>query len=243
MTRRWMLAVLALAAFGLNAQAGEKIKLFFLQGGGHDWKGNFPILQKVLDATGDFEITASQDMDQLLADNIKKYDLVLFYGSGLNFKTPEQESGLLDWVRGGGHFAGIHSASDSFKKSDGYWEMLGGRFKGHGGGKYQVRIVDKEHPITKPLEDFEAQGETYSHNYFKGFEPHSLVKIDRDKEQQSMGWCHEYGKGKVFFTSIGHGRQAWENPSFQRLVVRGLYWAVGREPKDPQAPEPAPEKK
>jgi hypothetical protein len=70
--------------------------------------------------------------------------------------------------------------------------MLGGRFKGHGGGKFWVRIMDKEHAITKPLEDFEIQDETYSHSYFKGFEPHSLVKIDRDKEQQSMGWCHEY---------------------------------------------------
>ena len=235
MRRRWVLLAAAMfLALGVRLEAGEKIKLFFLQGGGHDWKGNFAILQPILEKTGDFEITASNDMNELKAENIKKYNLILFYGSALNFADPEQEKGLLDFVRNGGSWAGIHSASDSFKKSDGYWEMLGGRFKGHGGGKYQVRIVDKEHPITKPLEDFEVQGETYSHSYFKGFEPHSLVKIDRDKEQQSMGWCHDYGKGHVFYTGLGHGREAWSNPSFQRLVVRGLYWVVGREPKDPQ---------
>ncbi|HUT36847.1 MAG TPA: ThuA domain-containing protein [Planctomycetota bacterium] len=233
MTRRWMLAALALAAFGLNAHGGEKIKLFFLQGGGHDWKGNFPILQKILDATGDFEVAASTDMNELKAENIKKYDLVLFYGSGLNFADADQEKGLLDHVRNGGPFAGIHSASDSFKKSDGYWEMLGGRFAGHGGGKFWVRIVDKEHVITKGLEDFEIQDETYRHKDHPNTKQHCLVKMDRDKEQQSMGWVTEYGKGRVFYTSLGHGRPAWENPHFQRLVLRGLYWAVGREPKDP----------
>lgn len=240
MTRRLVLAALALASLSLSALGGEKIKLFFLQGGGHDWKGNFAILQAILEKTGDFEITASSDMNELRAENIKKYNLVLFYGSGLNFADPEQEKGLIEFVKGGGGWAGIHSATDSFKKSDAYWEMVGGRFKGHGGGKFWTRIVDKEHPITKGLEDFEIQDETYSHNYYKGFEPHSLVKIDRGNEQQSMGWCHEFGKGRVFYTSLGHGREAWSNPAFQRLVVRGLYWAAGREPKDPPAPEPQP---
>jgi len=243
MTRRLALAAVALAAFGLSAQGGEKIKLFFLQGGGHDWKGNFAILQPILEKTGDFEISASNDMDELKADSIKKYNLILFYGSGLNFKNPEQEKGLIEFVKGGGAFAGIHSATDSFKNSEAYWQMIGGRFKGHGGGKFWTRIVDKEHAITKGLEDFEIQDETYSHNYAKGFEPHSLVKIDRGAEQQSMGWCHEFGKGRVFYTSLGHGREAWVNPHFQRLAVRGLYWAVGREPKDPQAPEPEPARK
>ncbi len=244
MTQRWMLVALGLAAFGMSAQGAEgKIKLFYLQGGGHDSKGNFAILRPILEKTGDFEITVSEDMDELKAENIKKYNVVLFYGSGLNFKQPEQEKGLLEFVKGGGAWAGIHSATDSFKKSDGYWEMVGGRFKGHGGGKFTVRIMDKDHAITKPLEDFEIEDETYDHHYHKDFKLHSLIRIDRGKEQQSMGWCHEYGKGRVFYTSLGHDRRAWVNPHFQRLVVRGLYWAAGREPKDPPAPEPAPQTK
>ena len=46
-----------------------------------------------------------------------------------------------------------------------------------------------------------------------------------------MGWVQPYGKGRVFYTALGHGREAWTNPGFQRLVVRGIYWAVGRDPK------------
>jgi len=226
-------AMAALALLGPRAQAAEKIRLHLLQGGGHDWKGNFALLTDILDKMGDFEVTASQDLDELTADNIKKYDVLLFYGSGNNFKSPEQEKGLLDWVHNGGAWVGVHSATDSFKQSDGYWEMVGGRFAGHGGGKFTVRIIDHEHPITKGLEDFEVQDETYSHNYHKNMCIRCLDRMDRGKEQQAMAWVSYYGTGRVFYTSNGHGREAWANPAFQRLLVRGIYWAAGREVKDP----------
>jgi len=231
----WLVAAALAAAAATSAQAGEKIKLHMVQGGGHNWKKHFPILAEVLKGTGDFEITMSQDLDELKAENIKKYDVVLFYGSGNNFKDPAQEKGLCDFVRNGGAFAGIHSASDSFKKSDAYWELLGGRFAGHGGGKFKLVIDDKEHPITKPMTDFEIQDETYRHRYHPKAEKElrHLLHMDRGKEQQSMAWVRDYGKGRMFYTSLGHGTPAWTNPAFQRLVTRGIYWAAGREPKDP----------
>ncbi|MFW6107552.1 MAG: ThuA domain-containing protein [bacterium] len=232
MKMRWTVLAMALAA---TAVAGEKIKVHMVQGGGHNWKAHLPILAEILQKTGDFQVSMSQDLDELKAENIQEYDVVLFYGSGNNFKDPAQEKGLCDFVRDGGACAGIHSATDSFKKSDAYWELVGGRFAGHGGGKFTVRILDPDHPITQGLEDFEIQDETYRHRYHEKAEKelHHLVKIDRGKEQQSMGWVRDYGKGRLFYTSLGHGRQAWTNPHFQRLVVRGLYWAAGREPKDP----------
>ena len=136
------------------------------------------------------------------------------------------------FVKGGGGLAGVH-ATDAFKKSDVYWRLLGGRFSGHGGGKFMIRIEDKKHPVTAPMEDFEIQDETYRSNYHPDFELHSLGRIDRDKEQQSMIWAQQIGKGRVFNTTLGHGKAAFDNPHFQRLVTRGLYWAAGREPKDP----------
>ena len=227
-------AVAGIALFASAAGApSAKTRVFMLQGGGHDWKNHLPILGEILTKTGDFEVIISDDMDQLKAENIKKYTVVLFYGSGQNFKTPEQEKGLCDFVRSGGAFAGIHSATDSFKKSDAYWEMIGGRFAGHGGGKFMVRIEDKNHPITKGLQDFEIQDETYRHKYHEKAKRHDLIRMDRGKEQQSMAWVRDYGKGRVFYTSLGHGRPAWTNPHFQRLAVRGIYWAAGRDPKDP----------
>ena len=138
----WLMVAAVLAMAGGGLQAGEKIRIHMVQGGGHDWKGHFPILAEILAKTGDFEVTMSADLDELKAENIKKYNVVLFYGSGNNFKDPAQEKGLCDFVRSGGAFAGIHSATDAFKKSDAYWELVGGRFAGHGGGKFNVVILD-----------------------------------------------------------------------------------------------------
>lgn len=225
---------LALALGGPRVEGAERIRLLFFRGGGiHDWKGLSPILVEVLEKTGDFEVTLTENLDDLKAEKIKGYDVVLFYCTGLNFTDPAQEKGLCDFVRNGGGYAGIHSASDSFKGSDAYWELLGGRFAGHGGGKYTVHMYDKDHPIAKGLEDFEIEDETYSHAYHKNACIRCLVRMDRGKERQCMGWVQHYGRGRVFYTGLGHGKSAWTNPGFQRFVVRGLYWAAGREPKDP----------
>ena len=227
-------SAVALGIGAAGAEAGEKTRVLFVRGGGvHDWKGLSPILVEVLEKMGDFEVTLTENLDDLKADNIKKHDVVLFYCTGLEFTDPAQEKGLCDFVRNGGGYAGIHSASDSFKQSDAYWELVGGRFAGHGGGKYKVTILDKEHPITKGLEDFEIEDETYSHNYHKNACIRVLTRMNRGNERQAMSWIQHYGKGRVFYTGNGHGREAWANPQFQRLVVRGLYWAAGREPKDP----------
>jgi len=59
--------------------------------------------------------------------------------------------------------------------------------------------------------------------------------MDRGNERQSMAWVRDYGKRRLFCTANGHGRKAWTNPHWQRLVVRGMYWAAGRDVKDPPA--------
>jgi len=215
-----------------EALAAEKIDVLLVGGRGHDWKGFHAAIAPVLEKTGDFNVTLTENLDDLKPENINKYDVVLFYGSGGNFTDPAQEQGLEQFVKNGGGLAGVH-ATDAFKKSDVYWRLFGGRFSGHGGGKFWMRIEDKKNPITAPMEDFEIQDETYRNTFHPDFKLHSLAHMDRGDEQQSMVWVQEYGKGRVFNTTLGHGKAAFDNPHLQRLIVRGLYWAAGREPKDP----------
>jgi len=218
----------------LGAEPAGKVKVLFLRGGGvHDWKHNTPILKEALDRTGDFEVTFTENLDDL-KERITQFDILAVYTTGLKL-SEEQEAGLCGFVADGGGYVGIHSASDSFKNSDRYWEMVGGRFAGHGHGTFTVHIYDKDHPITRDMKDFEITDETYRHNYHRNAQMRSLLRIERDGERQSMGWVSHYGKGRVFYTGLGHGRKAWTNPHFQRLVVRGMYWAAGREVKDPPA--------
>jgi len=232
----WMygLAALTVIALAGDVVAAEKTKVLLLGGRGHDWRGFHAAIAPVLEKTGDFEVTLSDQLDDLKPENIKNYDVVLFYGSGGNFTDAAQEQGLEQFVTGGGGLGGVH-ATDAFKQSDVYWRLLGGRFTGHGGGSFMMRIEDKKHPITAPMEDFEIQDETYRNALHPDFKLHSLAHMDRGQEQQSMVWVQDYGKGRVFNTTLGHGKAAFDNPHLQRLIVRGLYWAAGKDPKDPPA--------
>ncbi len=229
-----------LSSMGAGAPGG-KIKVMFLRGGGvHDWKHNTPVLKGVLEATNDFEVTFTENLDDL-KERIKQFDVIAVYTTGLTL-TKEQEDGLCGFVENGGGFVGIHSASDSFKNSDRYWEMTGGHFSGHRSGRYTVYIYDHEHPITKGLSDFEVEDETYRHNFHRNAQMRSLTRMSRGDERQSMAWVSDYGKGRVFYTGNGHDMKVWSNPAFQRLVVRAMYWAAKREVKDPSpsvlSPEP-----
>lgn len=230
-----MAAMAALALAGLRTEAAEKVKVLFLRGGGiHDWKTSTQVLVPVFEKTGDFEVALTESLDDLNPENLAKFNLALFHTTSITFTKPEQEKALCEFVRGGGGWAGIHSATDSFKNSDAYWEMVGGRFAGHGGRKFTVYIIDKDHPITKGMEDFEIQDETYVHTYHKFACIRALVRMNVENERQCMGWVQDYGKGRVFYSGLGHGKEAWTNPAWQRFFVRGMYWAVGREPKDPE---------
>jgi uncharacterized protein len=243
MRRHWIGWVLVLTVVAAGwAESAEKIKVLFLRGGGiHDWKTSTATLVPIFEKMGDFEVTLTENLDDLKADNINKFNLVLFHTTGLNFAAgeagKEQEKGLCDFVRNGGGWAGIHSASDSFHASDAYCELVGGTFIGHGGGKFTVYVIDQDHPITKGLSDFEIQDETYAHKYHKNMVIRSLLRMDKGNERQCMGWVQEYGKGRVFYSGLGHGKEAWTNPAWQRFFIRGCYWAAGRDPKDPPAPE------
>jgi len=233
MRRRTFIILFGLALLtASHAAAAEKIKALLVGGRGHDWKGFHAVISEVLKKTGNFELTLTTQLDDLKAERLKPYSVVMFYGSGGDFTDPAQEKGLWEFVQNGGGLVGVH-ATDAFKRSDIYWKLLGGRFTTHGGGKFMLRIEDKKHPITAPMDDFEIHDETYQNKNHPEAKMHNLGRIDRGKEQQSMIWVQEFGKGRVFNTTLGHGKQAFDNPQFQRLVVRGLYWAAGKEPKDP----------
>jgi type 1 glutamine amidotransferase len=144
------LAALALLSLASDAAGAQKIKVLLMGGRRHDWKGLRAVISEVLQRTGDFELTLREKLDDLVPESIRKYDLVLFCGSEGNFTGPQQVQGLAELLQGGGGLAGVH-ATDAFKRSDGYWKLTRGRFTGHGGGSFPVRIEDKKATRTDSL--------------------------------------------------------------------------------------------
>lgn len=130
--------------------------------------------------------------------------------------------------------------------ADPYIKMLGGEFIIHGSQQNGHQIcVDKNFPGMSAVPgDFGPHEEWYS---LKDFAPnlHVLLVQDTSTMDKSGGnkkaydrpnypstWAHMYGKGRVFYTSMGHNESVWENPVFQQVLVGGMNWALGRVKAD-----------
>jgi type 1 glutamine amidotransferase len=253
MKQRWcvsMLCAVAVCAALVSPGRGQEakpVRVLFVLGSAavHDIRNLPPILEKVLGDVGGFQVTRleppkdkpPQDGAHLarLAD-IKgaDYDVLVFYtmGYGLN---DAQERALQKFVEDGGGIVALHSASLTFNNSRVWGEFLGARFAGHIPGLHKLNVViaDPQHPVTAGVEPFTVVDEEYRHK-FAEVKRQVLARFKErpEKSDQKLNmdivWTREIGKGRVLYSALGHGREAWENPAWQKLIVQGILWSAGQ---------------
>lgn len=194
----------------------------------HDHVGNGKFITAILNDADGIAADFSQDYE-VLADGLDGYNVVLFY-TDVGELTEAQETGLLNYIRAGGGFYGLHTAAASFRESEPYHAMLNGFFNGHSPYmKFTVNIGDTEHPITQGLEDFEAEDELYYLKHNPETSHHLMSAYDHTKDETHvMAFHHNYGAGRVFYFALGHDLAVLENPSFQEVIRRGVLWVGGR---------------
>jgi len=97
----------------------------------------------------------------------------------------------------------------------------------------EVRVADPDHPIIRGLEDFTIEDECYVSEYFDRDSLHILLTAHHEGEGLNEPSCYlkTPGRGRLFYTALGHNAQSIANPHFQRLLARGLAWAAGRDPQ------------
>ena len=124
-----------------------------------------------------FEVTVSQEAEQSLTqENLKNFDVVMFYTTGELSLSAEQQAAFLNFIKSGTAFIGVHSATDTFYQWPEYGEMIGGYFAAHPRGKFEatIKVDNRQHPATRHLpETFKLDDEIYT---FKEFRP-DLVKV------------------------------------------------------------------
>jgi len=170
---------------------------------------------------------------------------------------------LLDYVASGKGFLASHCGADTFHSPghdagkqretqtevDPYIAMLGGEFISHGPQqKARQQIVDAKFPGFAEAADegaddsFIVNDEWYSlKNYADDL--HVILVMDtqgmqgKDYERPPFPstWARRHGKGRVFYTSMGHREDVWDNPKFQKMLVGAFGWAFG----DAEAETPA----
>ncbi|HOB76820.1 MAG TPA: ThuA domain-containing protein [Phycisphaerae bacterium] len=222
-------------ATGQDAPAAgqaKPIKTLLLVGGEiHDWKGVGDVVEAQLKTSGKFDVTrVNNDLDALKADRLESFDLVVFYWT-LGTITEEQKRGLMNFVAGGKGFATFHSGADSFRGDPDYRAFVGGYFISHPAYRqYQVSITEEKSPITAGLDEFLITDEQYLTDY----DPRVKVlanALHKGKPWPVL-WTKDWGKGRVFYSALGHDAKACQQEMFKRTLLRGAQWAAGWEVKE-----------
>ena len=204
-----------------------------------------------------FDVVATKDGGVFTPEALAPYDVIAFYTTGHLGKpggkdgNPPMPAGgleaLLKFVNDGKGFVGFHCATDTFGKhagagdganTDDYIRMVGGEFDGH--GKQQdakIRAVggDGGFAPLKNVRDYTLMEEWYR---FKNIAPDMQVILVQEtsgmepmyteRKPYPMTWARTQGKGRVFYTSMGHREDVWTSDVFHQVVLGGLSWALRR---------------
>jgi len=173
--------------------------------------------------------------------DLGRYDAIAFCTTGeLPIENADRRN-LIDFVRNGKAFIGIHNATDTFYQFEPYGEMIGGYFNGHPWHQeVEILVEDRNHPATRHLPDsFRIHDEIYTHRNWDRSRTHVLMRLDpasvdmekadRDDGDVAMAWCHPFGQGRVFYTALGHGMPTWTDARFHQHLLGGIRWAMGDE--------------
>ena len=246
--RKLVISVAALCFIVPSTIAAEPLHVLMLGGssGPHRTAEMGDLLSAGL-VQSDIEITYTEKLERLTPANLRDFDCLLIYKDDGDL-TAEQEAALLEFVRRGGGLVAVHCASHCFRASRKYTELVGGRFLRHGFATFRSRIIDAQHPAMQGLLSFETDDETYVHNEL-GNDLRVLMTRPEAGGYEPYTWVRREGKGRVFYTALGHDHRTWRRAEFQRLIERGLRWASGRIADDvdlwtssvPPEPVPTPE--
>jgi len=173
------------------------------------------------------------------ATALKQYDGVIFVNTTLELPMANPQD-LIDYVNAGHAFIGMHSASDTFHNFAPYVDMLGGDFLTHGSqATVECLIQDHQHPATRDFigDSFWVHDEIYILKNFHRERVHGLLTLDKHPNTGMPGdypiaWCKQIGKGRLFYTSLGHREDVWDNLSYQKHITGGIRWALGLERGD-----------
>ena len=209
------------------------MKALIVYGG---WKGHEPepvakVIERTLQAEG-VEVEMSQTLDSFLdAGNLKSKDVIIPIWT-MGELTKEQWAGASQAVQDGVGIAGCHGGmGDAFRSCLGWQHMVGGQFMAHPGGiiKYRVYITDPFDEITAGIPNFDVESE----QYYMLVDPANVVlattPVEINGATMPVIWKKYWGKGKVFYTALGHVAKELDNQPVLETLKRGILWAARKD--------------
>lgn len=204
--------------------------------------------------TGAFEAVISYDEQMLLSENLAHFDAICFNNTTHTgpLLNEAMRKGLMDFVKSGKGVVGIHAATDNFYDFPEAAEMMGGLFRDHpwgSGGTWAVKLDDPGHPLLAAFggEGFKIKDEIYrlKAGSYSRENQRVLMVLDMDDpatrgvkgidpagEDIAISWVRDFGKGRVFYCSLGHNHEVYWNSQVLRHYLDGIQFALGDMPVD-----------
>lgn len=178
------------------------------------------LLRKVLEEVEGLTFHFVNSME-FLPQDLETYTAMVIY---LHHKriTENALNRFDTFVKQGGGVLGVHTATASFKQQRHYFEILGGRFIGHGPVKVFELIPLAESTVFLDIPAFSIKDELYLHEFQPGFTPH-FVTIHKGQEVPVV-WTYRYGEGRVCIATPGHLSRTFKNKDYHKILQQGLLW-------------------
>ena len=230
------------------------IKTLLLSGANnHDCTRSSPFVRDLLNASGRFDVTLTEDPSAALedADALKNWDLIFSDYNGPEW-SDAAKANFEAAVRSGTGLVILHAADNAFKGWVEYEKMCALMWRegtGHGAyHEFEIKITDRDHPITRGMADFRLWDELY-HRLVHMHESHHRILATAYSDPETGGTGNDepmmavtqYGQGRVYHSVMGHvwpgdpegnptcSMRTFENQDFQQTLLRGAEWAATGE--------------
>jgi uncharacterized protein len=220
------------------------------------------VIERLGDQTGLWDTTIRTDTEPLTkkklefnAKNLNDFDAIFMFTGGDPEMDAQQKADFLSFIHDDGKgLIGVHAAAITWVHWPEFVDLLGGDFDEHPWKTFNAPIIveDPAFPGMQqfPLE-FTMNDEIYQMKDFSRDKVRVLMRLDpckldlanpkvhRQDHDFAVTWVKSYGKGRVFYSTLGHPKENWDDPRIQKMYIEAIKWAMGLESAD-ITPRPAP---
>jgi type 1 glutamine amidotransferase len=191
----------------------------------------------------DTELLTKKDLGRN-AKNLGYFDLIVFASTtGELDMDADQKKDMLSFIHDDGKgFVGIHAALDTNYQWPEYGEMIGGWFDQHPWGTFNAPIINEapDFPAVRQFpKEFVKWDEIYQPKEWSREKVNVLLSLDPDRldynnprvhrtdHDFAVAWSKMYGKGRVFYSTLGHTEEAFSDPDIRKMYFEAIRWALG----------------
>src|SRR3989454_6421946 len=190
-----------------------------------------------------FTVVNSEDASIFNEVELAKYRVVVFLSTSGDILNSVEQAAFETFIRGGGGFVGIHSATDTEYDWPWYGQLVGAYFQSHPSiQRAIVKRVDSSDPSTAPLPpEWLRTDEWYNFQDNPRSRVTVLLNVEETTydggtmgESHPLAWRHEYDGGRAWYTAMGHTEESYAEPLFLSHILGGIMWAANMALSDPQ---------